>query len=102
MLSTEYLVMFATWPTSGNRRSKLDKELKNIERNYTLPTFTHRSATHCSGTPRHEPSLIEQHIAQEHHNMNWNNVSILNQHQFKCHAFNKQCTSHTSHKMSYT
>ena len=75
MLSTEYLVMFATFPTSGNLCCKLDQELKNAEKNYTLPTFTHRSATHCSGTPRHEPSLIEQHIAQEHHDMNLHSSS---------------------------
>ena len=32
-------------------------------------------------TQHHQPSLIYQHIAQEHHDMNWNNVSILNKHQ---------------------
>ena len=74
MLSTEYLVMSATCPTSGNLRSKLDKELKNKEKNYSSPTFTHLT-THCSGTPRHEPSLIEQHIAQEHHDMNLHSSS---------------------------
>ena len=33
-------------------------------------------------TQHHQPSLIYQHIhiAQEHHGMNWNNVSILNKH----------------------
>ena len=31
-------------------------------------------------TQHHQPSLIYQHIAQEHHDMNWN-VSILNKHQ---------------------
>ena len=32
-------------------------------------------------TQHHQPSLIYQHIAQEHHDINWNNVSILNKHQ---------------------
>ena len=32
-------------------------------------------------TQRHQPSLIYQYITQEHHDMNWYNVSILNKHQ---------------------
>ena len=46
----------------GKLQSKLNLELKNTER--TSSTFTHL-----------------QHIVHEHHDMNWNHVSVLNRHQ---------------------
>ena len=78
--------MSNNWESSQQVRQRVEKRRKKLYvtnlhsanntllRNTTTWTFTHRAA-HCSGTPRHEPSLIEQHIAQEHHDMNLHSSS---------------------------
>ena len=60
--NNNYCDMFYIWGTSKQVKLRAEEHRKNI-------------------TQHHQLSLIYQHIAQVHHVMNWNNVSILNKHQ---------------------
>ena len=70
------------WETSKQVKFRVEEQKKN-------------------NTQHRQPSLIYQYIAQEHHDMHWNNASILNKHQNTySRKFLEACRTQVTHKVA--